>query len=74
MNRRIWVTVKPRARKEEIVSLAEGEYRVSVRAPAEDGKANEAVIALLADSFSLSKSRIRIVSGRSARRKLVELS
>jgi uncharacterized protein (TIGR00251 family) len=74
MRRRIWLTVKPRGRKDEIVALGEGEYRVSVRAPAEDGRANEAVIALLADYFSLTKSRIRIVGGRSARRKLVEIS
>lgn len=74
MGRRIWVNVKPRARKDEIVAVAEGEYRVSVRAPAEDGEANEAVIELLADHFSLAKSQVRIVRGRSARRKLIEMS
>ena len=74
MARRIWLTVKPQARKEEIVRLAEGEYRVSVDAPAKEGKANEAVTELLASHFSVTKSAIRIVRGQSARRKLIEIS
>jgi len=74
MSRRIWVTFKPQARKEEIVRLAAGEYRVSVHAPAKEGKANEAVVELLASHFSVAKSAIRIVRGQSARRKLIEIS
>ena len=74
MARRIWVAVKPQARKEEIVRLAEGKYRVSVHAPAKEGKANEAVIELLANHFSVTKSAIRIVRGQSARRKLIEIN
>ncbi|MDO8700761.1 MAG: DUF167 domain-containing protein [Deltaproteobacteria bacterium] len=74
MSRRIWVTVKPQARKEEVVRLAEGEFRVSVHAPAKEGKANEAVVELLASHFTVTKSAIRIVRGQSARRKLIEIS
>jgi len=74
MSRRIWVTVKPQARNEEVVRLAEGEFRVSVHAPAKEGKANEAVVELLASHFSVTKSAIRIVRGQSARRKLIEIS
>ncbi|MBI2368295.1 MAG: DUF167 domain-containing protein [Deltaproteobacteria bacterium] len=74
MARRIWVAVKPQARKDEVVRLAAGEYRVSVHAPAKGGKANEAVIELLANHFSVTKSAIRMVLGQSARRKLIEIS
>jgi len=70
---KIWVTVKPQARREEVRKLADGEYSVSVRAPAREGKANEAVIELLAEHFSVPKSSIRIVRGETARRKLVEI-
>ena len=73
MARRIWVTVKPQARKEEVVSLAEGEFRVSVRAPAQEGKANEAVIELLAKYFSVTKSAIKIVRGQTSRKKLIQI-
>ena len=70
---KMWVTVKPQAKREEVKKLADGEYSVSVRAPAREGKANEAVIELLAEHFSVPKSSIRIVRGETARRKLVEI-
>jgi uncharacterized protein len=70
---KIWVTVKPQAKKSELKKISDGEYAVSVTAPAREGKANEAVIGLLADYFSIPKSSIRIVRGQKGRRKLVEL-
>ena len=53
--------------------LADGEYSVSVRAPAREGKANEAVIELLAKHFFVPKSFVKIIRGQTARRKLVEI-
>jgi uncharacterized protein (TIGR00251 family) len=70
---KIWITVKPQARREEVKKLANGEYSVSVRAPAREGKANEAVVELLAEHFSVPKSSIRIVRGDTARKKLIEV-
>lgn len=70
---KIWITVKPQAKKSEVKKLSEGEYAVSVTAPAREGKANEAVIELLADYFSVPKSSIRILRGQTARRKLVDI-
>jgi uncharacterized protein (TIGR00251 family) len=69
----IWVAVKPQSKTAEVKKISEGEYSVSVRAPAREGKANEAVIELLAEYFSVPKSSIRIVRGEMARRKLVEI-
>ena len=73
MARRIWVTVNPQARKSEIAKIADDEYRVAVREPARDGRANLALIENLAAYFRLPKSTIRIVRGHSARHKLVEI-
>jgi len=73
MGRKIWVTVKPQARKEAISELPDSGFRVAVCAPAEAGRANEALIELLADYFSVPKTTIKIVRGRSARRKLIEI-
>ena len=39
--------------------------------PAEDGRANDAVEALLAEAFALPRTAVSIVSGRSARDKIV---
>jgi uncharacterized protein (TIGR00251 family) len=47
--------------------------KLAVGAPPEDGKANAAVIALLAKTFRVAKSAISVVSGATDRRKLVEI-
>lgn len=73
MARRIWVTVKPQAKREEVQETAPGEYRVSVHAPAREGRANRALIELLAGHFAVPKSSVKIISGEGSRRKLVEI-
>jgi uncharacterized protein YggU (UPF0235/DUF167 family) len=47
---------------------------VRVAAPPEGGKANEAVLRLLADRLGVSKASLTLVSGRSSRDKIVEVS
>lgn len=73
MPHKIWVTAKPRARRESVKELMAGEYLVTVCAPAREGKANRAIIELLAGYFSIPKSAIRIVRGQTSRKKLVEI-
>jgi uncharacterized protein len=73
MARNISVTVKPNARSAAITKLTDTEYRASVHAPAESGKANRALIELLADYFCVPKSTITIVRGQFARKKLLKI-
>jgi uncharacterized protein len=73
MRFKILDTVKPRARKESISKVSETEYEAHVRAPAQDGKANQALIALLSEHFSVPRSAIKLVHGEFARKKLVEI-
>jgi uncharacterized protein YggU (UPF0235/DUF167 family) len=47
---------------------------VRVAAPPEGGKANEAVLRLLADRLGLPKASLTLVSGRSSRDKIVQVS
>jgi len=70
---RIWVTVKPQARNGEVRKIAEAEYIALVRAPAREGKGNEALIALLAKHFSVPKSSVKIIRGQRSRKKLVQI-
>lgn len=70
---RITITVKPNARKEQVEKLGKSDYRVSVNAPPVDGKANEAVIRVLARHFKICKSAISILRGQKGRKKLVEI-
>ncbi len=73
MSLKIWATVKPLAKTESVTRISGGELLVSVHAPAQDGKANQAVIKLLAEHFSVPKSTIKIVRGQFSRKKLIEI-
>ena len=65
------VYVQPGARETAIVGWVDDVLRVRVAAPAVDGKANEALIALLAKTLGVTKSSVRIQRGGSSRRKIV---
>ncbi len=67
------VRVKPRARRTAIVGTRGDTLMLEVTAPPEQNKANDAVIALLADVFDVAKSRIEVLSGQSSREKRVRI-
>ena len=71
---RLAVKVTPKASADRIQGWAGDEagekiLKIAVTAVPEDGKANKAVIALLAKRLKLPKSAITIASGETARRK-----
>lgn len=74
MGRIIAVTVKPNAKKAGVVELADGTYRIAVIPPARDGKANQAVIDLVARHLRVAKSTVKIIRGLSSRQKLIEVT
>lgn len=67
------VRIQPRASKNEILAMEGGGIKIRLTAPPVDGAANEALIRFLADTFSVSKSRVGIVSGHTARDKIVKI-
>ena len=69
----IRVRAQPKASRNEVVEYRDDVLRVRVTAPPEDGKANAAVIVLLAESLGIACSRVRITRGHSYRDKLVEV-
>ena len=71
--RTLQLKVKPGAREESLVELADGSWIACVKARPVDGKANAAVIALVARHFGLRKAQVSIRSGLSARLKRVLL-
>jgi uncharacterized protein (TIGR00251 family) len=70
----IALRVQPRARRSALERTAQGALKAAVTAPPEDGKANEAVVALLAQAWRLPKSTMAIVRGGTAREKTVGVS
>jgi uncharacterized protein YggU (UPF0235/DUF167 family) len=49
------------------------EYKVSIKEPPVAGKANDAIIKVLAKYFDVAPSLVRLVSGASAKRKVFEI-
>ena len=68
----ISVKVIPNAKKEQVKK--EGElFKVSVRAPAVEGKANKALVEALAKYFGITKSKISIRAGQTSRTKRISI-
>jgi uncharacterized protein (TIGR00251 family) len=71
---RLTVRVQPRAATSAIAGVHGEAMKVRLTAPPVDGAANEALVNLLAEYFRIPRRAITIVSGTSARTKVVELA
>lgn len=69
----IAVKVVPGASRSEIVGWQEDMLRVRIAAPPERGKANAALIELLAQTLGVSKRSVSVISGHTQSRKRVEI-
>lgn len=67
------VKVHPRARRNAVEGYVGDALKLSVTAPADQGKANQAVRELLAETFNLPVSAVAILSGLTSPRKAVRL-
>ena len=65
------VRVKPNSRQPRIEQDASGALTAYLKSPPAEGKANEELIARLAERYGVPKSRVRIKSGASSRNKVV---
>lgn len=63
------VKAQPGARRNGITGAHDGLLKVAVTQAPEKGKANEAIVAVLADQLGLSRSQIELVSGPTSPRK-----
>ncbi len=85
---KIIVKAKPKAKEEKVervtphqisLNLKFGEgaemdvYKVSVKEPPVDGRANEAITKALAKHFGVSLSQVRLVSGARGKKKIFEI-
>ena len=66
--------VSPGAARAAVVGRHGEAWKVRVAAAPERGKANEAVLALLADTLAVPRSSVTLVSGSGSRDKVVELA
>jgi len=73
MKIQVKVKVKPNSRTAE-VSREGDSFIVKVKEPPREGRANQAVIKLLAEHFGIPQSQVRILSGLKSRNKVIEVA
>jgi len=76
---RLSVRLTPKASSDRILGVAtdaagKAALKIAVTAPPEDGKANAALVRLLAKAFDLPRTTVSVVSGHTNRSKLVHLA
>ena len=67
------VRVIPRAKQNSITTDADGTIRVHTTTAPTDGKANDAVVRMLAKHFNVPRSAINIVRGQTSHNKVIEV-
>ena len=70
---KIFVTAKTNAKLEKIERLDKTHYKVAVTASPIDGKANQALIKVLAKHFGVAKSLVELKSGETSKQKVFEI-
>ena len=71
---RLSLRVSPGAKSSAVVGRYGERWKIRVAAPAESGRANEALLGLLAVALGVTRSRLRVVSGTGSRDKIVEVT
>ena len=70
----IKIYLQPKSSKNEVVGPFRDGIKVKVTAPPIEGKANEALIRLLAKELGISSSSIEILKGHHSREKTLRIS
>lgn len=68
---KIFVKVKPNAKKEAVKKVDDMHFMISVKAPPKDGKANRAVLRALGDYLQIPSLRLEILTGHTSRMKVI---
>jgi len=70
---RLYIKVSPRSSRNEVIKISQEEYKVKITASPVGGEANKMLVNVLAEHFSVPKSMINIVGGKTARTKIVDI-
>jgi len=67
------IKVQPHSKKQKIMKLDSGVYKLWVQSPPEKGKANKEIITILAGYFGQPFSRVKIIRGHGSRNKVIRI-
>jgi hypothetical protein len=70
---RITIKAHPRAKRSAVAGRLGDAWKLDLAAPPAEGKATEECVRFLAELAGVARSRVRVVSGATARTKIVEV-
>ena len=70
---RLTIKVHPRAKRTAITGRLGDAWKLDLAAPPVDGKANEECVRFFAELAGVPRAHVRIVTGATGRRKVVEI-
>lgn len=73
MTARAAIKVQPKASRDAVAGRLGEEWKILLRAPAVEGKANQACVEFFARALRVSRSAVRIASGAASRHKRIEI-
>lgn len=73
MSSNITATIKSSANRNEVINLSQSAFIIHTTAPAHEGKANKAIIKLLAKHLNIPPSHIEITHGLKSKQKTIHL-
>lgn len=68
------VRVHPGAKRNAVTGVHDGSLKISLTTPPTDGRANEALIAFIAERLHIPRSRIAILTGATSRSKTLSIA
>jgi uncharacterized protein len=68
------VRAQPRAKRNAVGEVTAGALKVYVTAPPEDGRANDAVVEVIADWLGVKRRQVAILTGATNRNKIVRVT
>jgi uncharacterized protein (TIGR00251 family) len=70
---RVEVYIQPRAAKTELAGMHGDSIKIRIAAPPVENAANHALIEFIAERLGIAKRRVRILSGATSRKKILEI-
>jgi uncharacterized protein (TIGR00251 family) len=65
------VHVQPGAKRSGVAGLHGDRLKIRIAAPARDGRANDALVAFVAETLGIAKGRVGVAKGAQSREKLL---
>ena len=70
---KIFIKVRPNSKEESVKKLSNTNFEICVKEPPVKGRANAAIVKILARHFGVPISSVNIIIGHTSRQKIVEI-